>query len=137
MHTGSHRHRQRRATIAALILPALLFRAAIPAGFMPMLDDDGRLGIMFCPGEVAVPQAGDLHAAHHHHHPEAGKPASTQHTLCPFALSASPAPLPIVSASIGDLPRPIYIAAPDTDRAFSPTIVRAQAARAPPSSTDC
>ena len=38
-----------------LVLPALLFRAFIPLGFMPVVAESGGLTIGFCPGEAALP----------------------------------------------------------------------------------
>src|SRR5437764_8172396 len=46
--------RGRRRRFAALLLPALLLRALIPFGFMPLLGASG-LTLGFCPGEGALP----------------------------------------------------------------------------------
>ena len=114
------------------LLPALLYRAAIPAGFMPMVED-GRMVLMFCPGEVATRPLNDPHAAHHHHHDsDRSKPASVQHAPCPFAASAGPAPLPVAAAISSPPPKPGHVPAQIIAQFFSPAVVRAQAARAPP-----
>jgi hypothetical protein len=127
--------RSRRASIAILLLPALLYRAAIPAGFMPMVDDQGQLALVFCPGKVAVRDINDVHAAHHHsHHDNTTHSGDSfkQHVPCPFALSAGPSPLPDMLVVPSQPANPAHVAAEIPLKAFSPTIVRAQSARAPP-----
>jgi hypothetical protein len=128
-------HRWRRARIAFLLLPALLYRAAIPAGFMPMVDEQGQLALVFCPGEVAVRDINIVHATHHHsHHDNTTHSGDSfkQHVPCPFALSAGPSPLPVLSVVPSPPANPAHVAADILSKAFSPTIVRAQSARAPP-----
>src|SRR5882762_11864819 len=49
-----HSLRKHRTWLAVLLLPALLFRAFIPVGFMPVVESGG-LTIGFCPGEAALP----------------------------------------------------------------------------------
>ena len=115
MSSPSHVLRSRATLFASLVLPALIFRALVPAGFMPMRDERGELAIMRCTG-------GDPHA--HHAQPMAGGGHSGSghaagHGLCPFALSAGPA-LGWVN-SPGE-PAGVVVA----------TIERAQSARAPP-----
>src|SRR6266566_8938908 len=64
--------RGRRRRFAALLLPALLLRALIPFGFMPLIGASG-LTLGFCPGEGALPaglaaaNVELLHAAHASH----------------------------------------------------------------------
>jgi hypothetical protein len=127
--------RSRAWLIGALILPALALRALVPSGFMPMRDEQGRLSLTFCPGEVAIVGAGADPHAHHHHHP--GIPGGTHdgshaHTVCPFALSAGPA-----LAYTGDITATpplrvdLQIAARHVDPLIQ-TLLRAQSARAPP-----
>jgi hypothetical protein len=128
-------HRWRRARIAFLLLPALLYRAAVPAGFMPMVDEQGQLALVFCPGEVEVRDVNDVHAAHHHsHHGDSANTGQSpkQHVPCPFALSAGPSPLPDILVAPDVPASPSHVAAETPSRIFSPTIVRAQSARAPP-----
>ena len=123
--------RSRRWVIGALIVPALAFRALVPAGFMPMRDEQGGLSLMFCPGDVAAPvlASPDPHAHHHHHHPGG---SAAGHTICPYALSAGPALAYSVDVA-GVLPlrvdfrppaRPVY--------PLVQKILRAQSARGPP-----
>jgi hypothetical protein len=126
---------RRRTQVAFLLIPALLYRAAIPVGFMPMIGDDGRLGIMFCPGEAVVGTTVDVHAAHHHHHhanADGTAPSSSQHVPCPYAVSAGAAPLPVVLDAPRAAPIPERISAEITAPVFTPTIIRSQSARAPP-----
>jgi hypothetical protein len=128
-------HRWRRARIAFLLLPALLYRAAIPAGFMPMVDEQGQFALVFCPGEVEVRDVNNVHAAHHHsHHDDSTRSGdrSKQHVPCPFALSSGPSPLPEVLVVPSSPANPAQVAAEIPSNVFSPTIVRAQSARAPP-----
>jgi hypothetical protein len=113
---------RRRATrvlphaIVVLGLLALVARAAIPAGFMPV---DGRL--QFCPGH-----AGGVSG-------HAGRPAPSGGKACPFALGAhghAPAPAtagptPVLAAAGLLVPRPT--AAPG-DRPTRPPL----GARGPP-----
>jgi hypothetical protein len=114
-------------------MPALLYRAAIPAGVMPMIGDDGRLGLMFCPGEVVAGATLDIHAAHHHHaNAQGAAPSSSLHVPCLYALSAGPAPLPVVLDGARGAPIPARISAEVAAPVFTPTIVRSQSARAPP-----
>ena len=153
MRFGFRWQRSRRVLIASLLLPALLFRAAIPAGFMPMVGADGRLTLELCPATVvAQVGAGDSAAAHHaheahdhgthesnsasshsgagHHH-DSGT-AGHDHIPCLFAASAGSAPLPalfaLASVAVDRSAEPSDVA----EGAFTPTIVRAQTARGPP-----
>lgn len=80
--------RQHRTRLALWVVPALLFRALIPIGFM--LDPiDGRAEIVLCGSDAPI--AGEQHrggdnAGHHHH--------SHVDPTCPYAQSAGAAPLP-------------------------------------------
>lgn len=123
--------RSRRWLIAGLILPALLLRAAIPAGFMPAVDARHGLVLEICPG-VASPgmQHGSAPGHAHHHHGDSTPRAHDG--LCPFALSAGPA---LASAFVFE-PAPAVVAVfdghdPLTTRIIT-TLERAQSARGPP-----
>jgi len=156
MRFGLKWQRSRRVLIASLLLPALLFRAAIPAGFMPMVGADGRLALELCPAAVSV-QVGagdsaavllshDTHEAHHHdahdansasshsgarHHHDSGT-TGHDHVPCLFAASAGSAPLPALFDSASVAVDRSADRSEVTEGAFTPTIVRAQAARGPP-----
>jgi len=122
---------------ALLALPALLLRALIPVGFMPVATADG-LSIEFCPDAGPLPAAAsaaaDPHAHHHHHHQGGPDPSSaSHHAPCPFAASATLAAAP--DAACVAAPPALARAPGDADvsaRAFVPSIVRAQSPRAPP-----
>lgn len=98
--------------LTLLILPLLLARALVPAGFM-LSAGAGGLQLMFCPAGVVQPfGSSHEHAGHHEgmHH-DAGDDASTSHNNdnapCPFSLVASAAPgaasyLPTVTTIVSD-----------------------------------
>lgn len=123
--------------LLALVLPLLLLRLLVPAGFMPMAGAGG-LGIVLCPQEARLPpglaMAHAGHAMHHAGHHGGGAPASAEHHApCLFAASAAP-PVPAslllaaaapASATAAPLPRQARASA-------LPVILRAQSARAPP-----
>jgi hypothetical protein len=131
------RLRRRRRRWALLALPALLLRALLPVGFMPLASADG-FSLELCPDAGRLPAAAsaaaDLHA-HHHHHADAGQDASSaaHHAPCLFAASAQLATAPGDAAAAG--PATPAIAPRDACRAtrrFVPSILRSQAPRAPP-----
>ncbi len=120
--------RRRSRALLALVLPALVLRALIPFGFMPVAGNGGPV-MELCPGVAAMAAGGH---AHHHHGGGANGPGSA-HALCVFTASAAPALAPVVPASP---PAAIALAAAAAAAPTSislPTILRAQAARAPPS----
>lgn len=97
------------------ILPLLIARALIPAGFMLSVEA-GRLQFMFCPSGVVQPLGqrmfGQLqgaqqqaHAEHHQgmHHGGDADQASSSHAQdnapCPFSLAASVTPSAIAYLS--------------------------------------
>ncbi len=127
------RQRQKRLWIAGLLLPAILYRALIPAGFMLAADSDGTLGLQFCPG-TDLPAA-DTRPAHAHHHDgasgDSGRAGHGQ-LLCPFAAAAGPAPLPTLTALViaPDHNQPVISRTASRDTI--PTIIRTQSPRAPP-----
>jgi hypothetical protein len=127
------RFRRKQFWIAKLLLPAILFRALIPGGFMLAVDSDGTLGLQFCPG--TFPAAADTRPAHASHHDGASGDSGTAghgQLLCPFAATAGPAPLPTLTALViaPDYNQPV-ISRP-VSRDTIPTIIRAQSPRAPP-----
>lgn len=84
------------------ILPLLLARALIPAGFMLSMDA-GSLQLMFCPAVVQPARQLPAHLAHEHssqhggmHHPDAEGHDSASHNddnaPCPFSLVAAAVP---------------------------------------------
>jgi hypothetical protein len=117
-----------RSGLSAVLLVALVFRAAIPFGYMPAAAPDGTVHIEVCPDHMmpAMPGADTTGSSDHSH-------ASKVH--CPFALSAMP-PLHAAHVVVAFDRRPILVVQGldlRPDIAFTPT--RVQQARAPPVST--
>lgn len=116
-----------RRLLLALFACAMLARALVPAGWMPMTGHDGGITIALCDG-MAAPQVA---MAGHHHMPEkapASHDSSVEHP-CAFAGAAAamvdpvlPAILPVVA------PR----AAPIATATLAPAVGRGLAAPPPP-----
>jgi hypothetical protein len=73
------------------LLPLLVLRAFVPAGFM-VASENGSLQLTFC-SSIAAPAA-DPHAMHHHHDGSAANAhhhGSEEHerSLCPYGLTAT------------------------------------------------
>jgi hypothetical protein len=115
------RRRFLRSWLMPALLVALVCRAAIPAGFMPVATGDG-LRIAPCPGMVQHDPA----------HQSTPDHSQTESSLCPFAASALP-PLPagqlvlVIEPASGVAPGVLC-----ADSALAFTLERAQRARAPP-----
>jgi hypothetical protein len=127
--------RSRRNGFALLVLPALLLRALIPVGFMPMVSAGG-ISIAICPGVTGLPAPsamGDRGAAHAHHH-GAGQDPSTpaHHAPCLFAASAGGAPAPTIMELTGSAGTAVAVDAGSASRVLLPTILRTQTSRGPP-----
>jgi hypothetical protein len=110
--------------LLAAILPALLLRALLPFGFMPVA---GSLGpaLQLCPGAVVAGGA-------HHHHGGGGAPDGTAHAVCVFAASAAPALAPIAAPPALQAADVRCAERPCVSFPRLPSILRAQCARAPP-----
>src|SRR5882724_3858571 len=128
MRKGTQRSRHGALHRAApLVLLLLCLRALVPAGFM-LASVDGRLDIVLCDSGAG------LH--HHHHHDEGGGGSGNpgHDSICPYALSGGPAPLPaIVYAGVTAIagiesPPPLPVA--QTCPRCGP--VRLQTSRGPP-----
>lgn len=110
--TRAHRH-----LLIALLLPVLVFRALLPAGFMPAADAAGFRLVMCSEGLAAIASHGHegASAAGHHH----GSPAAPGHDTpqedgsgrgdgpCLFALSALNVP-PVEFLALRS--EPLYLA---------------------------
>jgi len=133
--------RRRRSALALLAVPALLLRAFLPFGFMPVAATEGWIG--FCPGAGPLPPALGANAATHHHHGHhsldtgaGGAPAdppTAHHAPCLFAAGSLPAFNPPV---LGFVPSP-SAAGTHLPEAQIPSLAvarmeRAQSPRAPP-----
>ena len=118
------RKRILRSPLMAVLLVALVFRAAVPFGYMPAAAPDGGMDMVICP-DHGLP-AGDTGTQDDSH---------SGTTPCPYSLSAEP-PLPSVHVAIAfEPPSRVEVGRPDFDsnNTFTPT--RIQQARAPPVST--
>jgi hypothetical protein len=133
--------RAHRRWLTLLALPALLFRALVPAGFMPLVDATGSMTLGLCPG--SVPAQAEHHAAHaghhavhsrHDHSSGSDDPAGAHHHApCLFAASAGGAPAPALHVlGIGLLPVRLRLSPAGAVAIALPTIVRAQWSRGPP-----
>jgi len=134
----SHLRTRRQRRLVWLLLPALLLRALIPVGFMPLAGASGAY-LGFCPGSGALPPgASELaapytaHSGHTHHDGDRpGSPAAPHHGPCVFSGGAATEftadPLLVVVLPVAQAP---------TERiaslVFVPTILRAQSSRGPP-----
>ena len=123
--------------LLALILPLLLLRLLVPAGFMPM-GGAGGLEIVLCPEAAALPPGLAMaHAGHHMQHAgHAGgtaPPAAEHHAPCLFAAGAAPAVPPAVLLAAASPAATTAAPLPAQARKIAlPVTLRAQSARAPP-----
>jgi hypothetical protein len=126
--------RSRATLLAWLVLPALIFRAMVPAGFMPMRGEHGELAIMFCPGVTDAPAsvAGDPHAHHHMGGEHSAGEHGSVHVPCPYALSAGPALGWAIDSCVATAQRTEFTGLRESFGIVAATIERAQSARAPP-----
>jgi len=112
------RHGRMRECLAALALVAVMARALIPVGFMPVVVH-GDTQLVFCDGVIPG-------SAHHGHHGHPG-PTSISDAPCPFAISGGATPLPApIDLSLAD-------AAPQTTA--TPTVAQTSLSEAPPRHT--
>ncbi|MBV8343013.1 MAG: hypothetical protein JO173_11610 [Gammaproteobacteria bacterium] len=132
MTAGSLRLRRGRALLFAGMMPALLLRALIPFGFMPVATSEG-LKIALCPGIAGLPSAGAHGHPHHDTRAPGGSEGGAHHAPCLFSASGSVAgaPATLMLTLTGSAPRAEDSA--QHPRLFSPSILRAQSPRAPPS----
>jgi hypothetical protein len=113
--------RQIRRIALALLLPALMFRAAIPAGYMPVASAGQPTLVMCSAVHVASHDSADKH-----------DPDSTRTNLpCVFAASSAAPPVDPAGALViaGSVLPASRI---DAVGSLFPAIIRAQSARAPP-----
>jgi hypothetical protein len=132
--------RSRRSVLALLVVPAMLLRAFLPVGFMPVAATDGWIG--FCPGAAALPPALAANAATHHHHDHRSKdaaggppedPTPAHHAPCLFAAGLLAAFSPsVLGLAAPPHARQIQLPAAQVSSAAVAAIERAQSPRAPP-----
>jgi hypothetical protein len=114
-----------RQIVLALLLPALMFRAAIPAGYMPTVAL-GQVSLVMCSAVDVT--ASNTAGGTGRHNPDNARGGSA----CHFAASVALAPLPDSGWSAWlDAPTGIHTR-PNTNEVHSPAIVRAQSPRGPP-----
>ena len=127
--------RRRARRLTSLLLPALLLRALIPFGFMPLLSG-GAVTIGLCPGDAlpGITAAHTGHAGEHAQHSGGtlGAPVGTHHAPCLYAASAAPGFAPAMLAVAVSAPDVAVQRLPTSDAVFLPTILRAQSSRGPP-----
>jgi len=117
--------RMMRNCFAVVALVASLCRALIPVGFMPMTVN-GETRMMLCDG-----------GASRHMQPGHSGSHSTHLTYCPFAQSASPAPLPAaLQGSIIRLDSPLNAPPLEQESSHPNPPPRYSSPRGPPRSSD-
>ncbi|HKE92687.1 MAG TPA: hypothetical protein VKB34_00160 [Povalibacter sp.] len=120
------------------IVPLLVLRAMVPAGYM-LMAGEGGLQMMFCPSVVQPTEQVTAHAGHEHHagmqHGDAGGHSrGFQHdnAPCPFSLTATAALTDVpYLATVSNL-----VAGPVVDFLSAPAVsagpLRADRIRGPP-----
>jgi hypothetical protein len=139
MSAGLAQLRRRRHRLTGLLLPALLLRALIPFGFMPVVTGGG-LAIGLCPGAGLLPSGiaaahPSLEAQHRHAGHSGGAPVApggAHHAPCLFATSATAAFAPAVLVPAADTAGLTLRGESTAERVFPATILRAQSSRGPP-----
>lgn len=122
--------------LALLVVPALLLRALIPAGFMPTAGAGG-LAVELCPGAGALPpglaaHGQATHAGHDHAGHGTNDPGAAHHAACLFSAGAGATFAATLSApALSTSPLAARVAGAPA-RPFVPAILRAQSSRAPP-----
>ena len=133
----SRRRRARHVSLYVAVLPALLLRALIPVGFMPVASS-GHMSLALCPGEApsaasrAAEQRGRYAGHAHHDHSRGHSGGSAHHAPCLFATGGAAALTPAGPAPALSVPAATRILELPQGGPFLPTILRAQVARAPP-----
>ncbi len=140
MSAGFTQLRRRRHRLTGLLLPALLLRALIPLGFMPVVAGGG-LAIGFCPGAGLLPSGiaathHTLEAEHQHAGHSGGAPVApgsgAHHAPCLFATSATAAFAPAVLVPAENAAGFALRGVSAAEQLFPATILRAQSSRGPP-----
>lgn len=125
MSTSSHLRRRSRLLLAG-VLPALVLRALVPFGFMPVASAGG-VAMELCPGHAASAPGHTGHEAGSH-----GGPRSGGGQLCAFAASAAPPVAPAIFI-LPTVARTIVAAVPIAPASvFLPPAFRAHSPRGPP-----
>jgi Protein of unknown function (DUF2946) len=127
----THRHRY---WISFLLLPALLFRLFVPAGFMPGLDEGFSLTMQMCHGGGANSLLIRYGTGGQPMDGGSGTPDKTasHDAPCVFAASGVVAPPPSIDLPSGQEPRPVAATVPPLGSAAPSKTHRNQSPRAPP-----
>jgi hypothetical protein len=127
MHAFLHRCLS-RTPIIGLLMAALLFRALVPAGFMPAQAENGAIVMQLCSGfstKSVVVDFGQASATHD------GGSQLFDHSPCGFTAASIAAPPPATLAFVaGTLDTPPVRG--DLRSVITPSITRAHSPRAPP-----
>jgi len=132
--------RRFRSLVVFLLLPALLYRALVPVGFMPVQEASGRVDLALCSGVVDVATfiaaASQRIHGQHRHQGAAGSDHMAGHahhfSPCPYALTGS---APLVAFAPHWTPTFLTEEPPPQGAVtaiFLPTILRTQTSRGPP-----
>lgn len=118
-----------RTPIIGVLMAVLLFRALIPAGFMPAQAENGEIVMQLCAGFGTKSVVVDFGPGHASQDPGA---QLFDHSPCGFAAAAvsAPPPTPLTlstSATADSLANPS-----DTGSVITPVLQRAHSPRAPP-----
>src|ERR1700720_4804878 len=89
-------NRRRRNLLTVVLLAMLLFRAYVPAGFMPASGTPFLVEL--CPATAPVPMSMPMPA--HHHHAD----TRSHFENCPFGSATASCPAPVFCA-VNPLPR--------------------------------
>jgi hypothetical protein len=117
-----------RQIVLALLLPALMFRAAIPAGYMPTVTS-GQVSLVMCSAVDVTTEfaAGGIKDRH-------GPDNSRGSSPCHFTASAALAPMPESGWSAWLAVSTDFIARDNALEVQLPAVVRTQSPRGPPAS---
>jgi hypothetical protein len=124
----------------ALLLPAFLFRALIPIGFMPMIGFDHSVRLVICDSYAPVPPSlmnMPMDAGMDMSHPvpsdgAGGPPVHQDHGTCPYGSSPALGALPAIAFAPSVVPRPAPIGVGAPQVGYFQALTRSQSPRAPP-----
>ena len=119
--------RQFRQIVLGLLLPALMFRAAIPAGYMPTFSA-GQVSLVMCSAVDVTAASSTAGGITERHNPDNARGSSS----CHFAASTALAPLPESGWSAWLAVSTNFITRDNALEVHAPAVVRAQSPRGPP-----
>ena len=123
--------RSHRMLLALLLLPGLLIRAAVPAGFMPAVGQGAVLTMAMCSGQAA--QSVVVHPEGSPVPADPGQRSPQHHEApCVFAATAGGPPPPLAAALVAAPTLPADNAHPVFAAPIARPAIRAHAPRAPP-----